>query len=400
MLRSSRLLVTAWLCVVLAGCWAQPDYDAGRTRWNALERSLTRENVDGLGVQWRAALDEGAVPRWVDAAAVGGAVYVVGGPGKVSRLDAGTGDVVWTRTLDPGEAPTPPYLSSPIFFRDALRVNWSCCRAGVGGSFWLDPATGAEIDGPPDGVGFATAIAGGALAGISPSDGHSPTGLSWGDVRLSDMAGERGSSASTFAIVGDSVQWAYGTLARGFTGPCRPTSDPDFGCEPDWVTDLGAEPAGPVAVGPDAVAYPHSRVYPDVGNAVTVLDVATGAVRWRADFAGSIGAPVVAGGVLLVPTAGGVAALPAAGCGAPSCAPLWTVDLAGPAALPAGGDVVYAAVAGGPVVAMALGGCGAPTCSPLASVDVGGAAGDPIVARGRVIVANAARELVALGPPD
>lgn len=388
-LRASGAVVVA---VVLAGCWPHAGHDAGRSYWNPGERALTVATVGELGELWRTPVHPGT--RLKEPASLAGSVYVPGFSGQLARVKAATGAVVWRRTLDAGAAPEPSELSSPVLFGDALRVSWSCCRAGVAGTFWVDPKTGADVPMPPGGAaGYAQpAVAGGKLAGFM-TVGGGVYHLNWGDIGVTAASGDDGGQVGfDFAIAGGLVHWPYGRWAQAFSG-CHPQDDEYHPCAPDWRTDLGAVPGPPAAVGPDAVAYP-------VGTGVTVLDRATGAVRWRATGLGArVGTLAVAGPTILAPTdAGEVVALPAAGCGAATCAPLWWAPVGGLAKVAAGGDVAYV-TAGGNVIALAVDGCGAPTCAPLAQVHVGGTLSSPVVDGGRVFVGDLTGNLVALGLP-
>lgn len=382
------------LAVVLAGCWPHGGHDAGRSHWNPAERGLTAATVGELEELWRTPVHPGSSSG--EPASVAGSLYVPGSHGRLARVDAATGEVVWRRTLDAGVAPEPPGLGSPVWFRGAVRVTWACCRSGVHGTFWVSAATGADADAPPGATGgvFDPAVADGALAGLTVGE-IGITTVSWGDLAVTAVAGEEGQPANQFAIAGGMIHWAYGATAQAFS-ECRPQDDWHHPCVPDWRTDLGAVPGPPAAVGRHAVAYP-------VGSEVVVLDVATGAVRWRADLGARVGRLVVAGSTILAPTdADEVVALPASGCGgeAETCTALWRAPVGGLRDLAAGGDVAYATTDGGQVVALAVGGCRAATCAPLAEVDVGGALSPPVVDGGRVVVGDAAGTLVALGLPE
>ncbi len=66
------------LTASLAGCWLQPDFDAGRTRWASGETTITTANADELVKLWDTQIPGGA--SYIGPAiSFGGATYVVHG---------------------------------------------------------------------------------------------------------------------------------------------------------------------------------------------------------------------------------------------------------------------------------------------------------------------------------
>ena len=129
------LLCSGWLFLLLssrlrAGDWVTFAHDPARTGWAAEERKLSRANVAGLRLEWKAELKN--EPKEMTALtapiAVSGVqtpqgarnvLYVVGTSDVVFALDADTGAEIWTRPLRPYASPT-----------SAVRINW-LCPAGV-----------------------------------------------------------------------------------------------------------------------------------------------------------------------------------------------------------------------------------------------------------------------------
>lgn len=392
-----RLLLVLAVGSAMSGCWLQPEFDAGRTNANPYERALNPTSVSRLAVSWARDVQPGG--RVTGIASAGNSAYVTADQGRVARLDARTGAPVWSRVVDPDVAPTPPPTSQPILFSGRLRVSWSCCRSGVAGSFWLDPADGAESSAPVGGHGgwAQPAIARGSVAGWADPPPFFRT-LTWGDLSITATADQGRSGGVHYAIVGDSVYWSYGTQAVRFGAACRagsPSPMPGVSCAPDWATDLGATPAAVASVGRGAV------MWADHSGGVTVLDAATGTVRWRATVgAPGTASPVVAGGMVVVNTADGLAGLAAAGCGAATCSPVWRATAPGITGLAGGGGLAFATTSSGDVAAYRVDGCGAATCRPVAVVDLGTTpTRNPIVDGGRVLVGNDAGRVTALGLP-
>ncbi|MDD9372377.1 MAG: PQQ-binding-like beta-propeller repeat protein, partial [Acidimicrobiales bacterium] len=176
-----------------------------------------------------------------------------------------------------------------------------------------------------------------------------------------------------------------------------PLSTPDPpGCAPTWRTPLGDTPVAPALAGGGAVAYL------DVGGTVHVLDVATGAVRFRAEVGSPVSlAPAVAGDTILVATdSGRLAALPVDGCGRPRCRPLWSASIgAAPAAPPvAGAEVAFVAREGGGIAAFDLDGCDSGRCSALTVLPTAAeVTGGPILEPGRLVAGLADGSVAAYG---
>lgn len=384
-----------------SGCWPQRGFNAGRSYWNPYETELTSSNVHGLTTVWDTFVgpEPGGVRELV---AVGDGVFATGGSGVVARMESDDGELVWRRVVDPGQTSPPPGLGNLTAFRGRLVVTWACCRFGIGGAYWLDQDDGEIVEDPGvPGLGSGTiadvASAGGVLASLSGRE--FTQWILWGSRVIEVGLYSTGAPGPTIAIVGDKILWSYGNDAVSFGPECRPSSDPGLSCEPEWWTDLGEPYTQPAALGTRSAVYTEQS-----GGSVTVLDAATGAVRWRGELGYYAGptAPVVTHGMIVVGTNDGrVAGFRARGCGADVCEPVWETAVTGDEVteLAAGGDVVYAITAAGDLHALAVDGCGAETCAPLTTLHTGRGLLAPIVHAGRVIVGTADGHVLAFGLP-
>jgi outer membrane protein assembly factor BamB len=388
--RLTSVLGVLVLVGALDGCWLQPGMDAARSRWNPGEQELTAATVGGLTGLWTVQPAPGSLinaPLSFD-----GGIFVTSQSGEVTRLDAGTGATRWALPVDID------FAGAPIWHQGRLLVPAPLLDGGA--VLVLDPATGA----PTDLLGHANireiATAGGQVAFLTVFSVHPFTGTYRVAWKYTPTYFTGGSFPSrTFAIVGDRIEWPVNTLAQGYSSACPPHPPEENldGCAPDWSTDLGGVATAPAGLGDAQV------VYGDAGGTVTVLDTATGAIRWTAETGGSIDqAPAVTNDDIFVATAANrLVALPAAGCRASTCPRRWDGILPGaPTAPPVvASDVVYVTV-GGDVLAFPAAGCGAATCTPVVQVSAGATiTGGPIVDDGRLVVGTADGHVVAFGLP-
>lgn len=399
-----RVLTTLALTAVLAGCWVQPGFDAGRTNANASEATLSSSTVAGLTERWDTVL-----PDVTDVNAplsVGGSIYATAkrtttaGAPRVFAVDPATGAVRWATALV-SDWGAPDDVHAPAYQGDRLLVPWRIdgVNGGPGGlaSVGLD---GTVRDMPAGDATLGVALVGDSvIAHRWGRYGSSSAGFATIDWTyrpfLPDICCGEPRPGVGFAVVGDRIAWSHGTQALGFSAACPQSPVPGGGCAWDWATELGGLPAPATALGATQV------VYGDASGTVSVLDMATGAVAWTAEVGAAITQrAAVAGGKILVATADGrVVALPAAGCGPATCSPLWegTVGGAATAQPLVGGDVVYATT-GSQIAAFALGGCGIAPCPALTTVTAPDAiTGGPIVQDGLLIAGTQSGHLVAFG---
>lgn len=380
---------------MLSGCWTQVGFDAGRTNWNPGEQALRSDNVHLLAMAWQTGVGASNAPI-----SVGGVVYVSTRDGEVAAFDAGTGALRWRRDFYDGSVAAAPTFSSPAWHAGELLVP--ATFQGKGGLLHLDPADGSTLGGDLAGEPTTVvAIAGdepAVLAGTTWPGGFGIAHISW-KFEPTVISSPLERPGSDFAIVGERVMWSLGNRAQGFSAACPPYTDrPAPGCAPDWSTDLGGLPSTPTAVGSDAVAFTD-----DTGT-LTVLDAATGEVRWIAETGiTGAGPPTVAGDTILVTTAGGrLLAYAAEGCGAPECYTLWAGrEQATASATPvATAELVFVPAPEGELAAYSLDGCGEPSCAPLIKKWAGNITHNVIVDDGHVFGVNREGTVTALSPAD
>jgi outer membrane protein assembly factor BamB len=387
------------LGTTLGGCWMQPGFNAGRTNSNGAEQELRSDNVHLLTSAWEAATFGTKVNAPVS---VGGVTYVTTYSGRVAAYDSATGAVRWERNFYEGGAA--PVFGDPAWHGDELLVPGTF--QGKGGVLRLDPADGSTIGGGLDGEATGpVAVSGGqiaTMAGTVDPSGFGTAHIDW-KFRSAVPLGPGMMAGSAFAVVGERVMWSLGTKAQGFSAVCPayPAGFPVTGCAPDWSVELGGRPTTPAAVAPSGV------VYADDSGTVTVLDAATGSVRWTGEVGASVvQAPAVAGDTILVATSDlRLVAFAATGCGAGTCPPLWEGTLQDNAitAPMVAGDVVYVGTTRRRIAAFDLAGCEAGTCSPLATISwvwPGNVTGGPIVDDGMLIAGTDDGRIVAFRLPD
>ncbi|HEX5946996.1 MAG TPA: PQQ-binding-like beta-propeller repeat protein, partial [Acidimicrobiales bacterium] len=421
----------AGMALGLSGCWLQPDFDAGNSNWNGGESELTTATVGELTQLWSSTAIADTGSSVIDPVATGGGVYVTAGDGPegttplaVAALETATGDLRW-RTDLPGSGDQ--YASGIALDEGAVVVPFYTTGTGLygpwpvgGGRHDLVASTGAITSSSTTASQLDIALWGGAVITHRSAFPEVPiepvpqlpgaTMIHGGPFQpiiqedLSVFGPPRG--IGPFAVVADRIAWSDGLDAQGFSAACPPRNTTHgSGCGPDWSTDLGGYPDAVAAVGVDGVAYTHAD---DGVVRMTVLDVVTGAVRWRAELGPgrySAHAPlVVTDTTILVGVDRQVVALPVDGCGATECAALWrTPEHENPdiVHVTAAADVAYVAASDGTIEAFPLAGCGAATCQPLATVDAGSEiSGGPIVHDGRVFVGTVDGRVVAFGLPD
>src|SRR5688572_6565044 len=127
--RTVAATAAAGLAVTLAGCWEQPGHDAGRTRNNPDETTITAANVGGLEELWSTDTGQGAVGEPLSA---GGKVYVATSGGgtaehRAAALDAVSGAVAWSSDLllDPQHE-----LFDPVHLDGNVVIPFSFLRFG------------------------------------------------------------------------------------------------------------------------------------------------------------------------------------------------------------------------------------------------------------------------------
>jgi outer membrane protein assembly factor BamB len=160
-LRRFITLLTTVVVVALAGPpawasgWRQNDFDAGKTRYNPNETTLTSQTVADVQLAWEADLSAygGVKPLHTGPPIVAHGVLYVGGEHRLWALDAGTGSTVWDREMGCSVANG---VASGV-----LLV--SSCTDGL---FGLDAVTGQTLWSRPQFPLFDTAFSRGAVYGF------------------------------------------------------------------------------------------------------------------------------------------------------------------------------------------------------------------------------------------
>jgi outer membrane protein assembly factor BamB len=402
----------AVLSLGASGCWLQRGFTAGRERYVPGDTPITPDRADDLVELWRTTGLGGGV---LEPLAVGDDVFVAAGAGSVSRLSASTGAVHYTVPLTDPATGAPVGLGALIDNGGELRVAWGVNQGATstGGVARLAPDTGqlleplvagdyVPVDFAADGGQLVTEAAR-VVIPLGPPQGEAY--VAWRGIRASFGFQQLFPLGTTAAVAGDHLLWRSGTSALGWNGTActHPGSllDGTPSCRPDWQTDLPGL-GNPAAVGTDAVVYGTGI------NAVTVLDAATGAVRFTGTVPNTssfLTEAAVAGDTIVVGTGDGrVVALPAGGCApATVCAPLWQAQVGSAVFVPPTvvGDVVYVVTDDGDLVTLALHGCGAATCPAIAGYPIGVTSPDiamaPVYDDGRIFVATSDGQVVAFG---
>lgn len=383
MRRTRTTLAGLAASALLAGCWVQPGFDAGRGNWNP-DPTITPANVGELVELWEH--DTGDLPVLAPLSVnrrIFAGVSDPSGSHEAVALDAVTGAVVWENERE-SQGTT---MYTPVYLGGNILLPISQLRFGQ--AVKVSAATGEDAGSISTRGVWSLAVAGGEL--VVADFNYSSTipsfiaySIEWQyDAVITYTSDDPLAPSSHFALVDDRILWAYDTTAVGYA-PCGAAQ-----CPAAWTTELGGKPIGLAKVDSGFAAYTL-----DTG-AVTVVDVLTGAIRWTTD-AGAGTPPAVASSKIVVGTDDNrLVTLEAA-----SGAPLWEAALPGPASRPlVGGEVVYVE-AGGDLLAFPLGGCEAASCEPIARLEIGASAsGGPIVDSGRVIVGTSDGRIVAFGHP-
>lgn len=395
--------------LVTAGCWPQPGGNPANSNWNAIESELTIDTVGTLEQAWSVEGDLDAVfGRHVLGMSAGGDSNSPGaGFVNVTSLDAGTGAQNWSTDIAPGFIAQGLVTGSAVVVGDQVWGEWLAFAIGprggqgcLGGGTRVDLETGGL-------VGTTNLLSDimttGSLAAVDETSFLQSCTFG-GDSGLRVLAGptaellwENTTLGNGQAVAaGDRILDTLGTTVRSFAAAgCGAPQ-----CQPVWTADVGVPLSGLVADG--------NRLYTvggtDPSRELLGLDLATGAVVWRAPLP-SLSGLAAFGGILYVSGGTTLSAYDGAGC-VSTCSPLWTAALPGQvfSNLAGAGGVVYAATEDGTVSAFDATGCGAETCAPVASVALGGRpSGTLIVASGHLYAGVTAdteptRRVVAFAP--
>jgi outer membrane protein assembly factor BamB len=401
--RSIRTAVAVGLASVLSsGCWPQPGFDAGHTRYNWIEDGLTADDVATLTEDWSVSLL--GPPR--EPIVQGGRVFVVAGDAtlpttdvEVYALDLATGATDWTTSLVslPVHASFftfgPVTLAAEQLWTSYAAVDFTTGSGRVASGVRLDPATGTLLgSGTSDAIPHSSPIldTGDHVVELVATPVTSPTAT----LRVRDPATAAIEWVATFpglvpsapVAVEGQVFVAVETTLHAFApaGCGAPT------CPPTWSVPIAAPAPKLVASGDTLVAV--------VGSDLLSIDRATGQVRWQAALGSTGSGAAVTTDTVYVATGSSVLAFDAEGCGQPTCAPTWSGSLGTAAAgapVVAGGAVYVGA--GSSLSVFAADGCGSASCSPLVTLPLGAPVSSLSVAQGRLLVANGT-SVTSFGP--
>ena len=393
--RTCAVLLAA-VVIGTPGCWLQPGAAAGRTHHAPWERSVTADTADDVVELWRSQMpttSRGTGPVLAPVA-LDGVVYAADRAGGLAAFDLASGAQRWgAEQYLWGNGPV---IGDPVVLLDShgLLVPVTFSGANHQNTSYYSQSGGHHLGVYGGGAPLAVIPGGWASVDSWAPDGEPPVAaLDRADGRqLPSVTLGADGAIPAYALAGEAVAWSEGADAVAFLG-CTVAGP---GCTPSWRTPLGDRPVGPAVVGTDAVAYV------DVSGTVHVLDLATGALRFRGEAGSAVSVPpAVANGTILVATdAGRLVAFPADGCGTSLCRPLWKASIgAAPVTPPvAGAEAAYVARAGGGIAVFALTGCGSRRCDRLTVLQTGDeVTGGPILAPGRVVAGLADGSVVAYG---
>ena len=397
--RTVRRVSAALACLALSGCWLQPDYDGGATRWNPHEREITAANVADLQVAWS-----------IDVPGFGPEPLVSGGRVVFSRqdllsvdvvaVDATTGAVVWQRPVSPPDATQAFSNHAPTFVGDEIWMDWAGSRPGVDCAFGTSrfDADGHLLGTDTSAYAASAPVQSGdhvvqAQAATCPAPFTGPHTVVVKDVSTHQVLWTGVGPPANFGEVSVADGWII-TGNGGF---------PLAGCGAATCTRAWqpAQVGGfePYVAGADGPYF--YGVEPGIGGPfgqVRAMSKADGQVAWSAPYQAT-GAEIALDDdhLYVVPNGGGAGSGPGRlmafdrdGCGSPTCSPLWSVPVPERAGAPAvAGDVLY--VAGGDQVhTFPADGCTAVACPELAAIPVPGVEGIEgiAVAEGRLVVTS------------
>jgi hypothetical protein len=390
--RPVRVGALAMLCVLMSGCWPQPNFDGGATRWNPYEQEITPATVASLRPAW--SLDvtsHGPKPLlsgdrvifgWDRATELG-----------VRAVDAETGAPVWERTLSTPGLTTVFPSHPPTIIGGQIWAGWwgavgnNCVHNNV--RLTRDGDVVAE---DPSYVAPGTPVQSGDFvvrteATVCP--GFPDHELVVSDVRTGEDLWTGVGPPANFnepSAAGDLVVTGNGAFPLAGCG--APT------CTAAWIPELvfGNDHYVLDANGPTFFAVRASVGVPD--GAVAALSKADGTTVWLGAVSGQTTDLALDEDNLYASPAGsdgGLMAFDRDGCGAPVCMPRWSAPVPrGGHAPVVAGDVVY--VAGGDlrIHAFPAEGCSSNSCPELASIPVPGVQWieSMAVAHGRLVVVS------------
>src|SRR3954469_5933277 len=249
--RRHRFIVACTLFLALAGAtqtladngggpgWNMIGNDSANSRNNALESTITPANVSRLAVKWVAqtAGDVSATP-----AVVGGAVYFGDFGGMLWKLDADSGDVIWSKRVADytgiaGDIArtSPSVLGDTLIVGDLKHPDMLGIDTATGDLRWL-----TQVHPDPKGIMTGSPVLAGdtIITGVSASGASGPnatfrgaivalearTGrILWQTYSLPDNGGVPGGYAGATMFAPPAVDLelglVYGTFGQPYTEP-------------------------------------------------------------------------------------------------------------------------------------------------------------------------------------
>lgn len=400
--RTGAAICAALLSLTASGCWWQVGYDAGHSRHNPLEDTLTAANAASLTEAWSVQLPSPlSEPVVAD-----GRVYVTVGDSvapttdvEVRAFDVASGEPEWSTSLVSLPEPVELFAATPVTFDgDRLWTGYTALDLASGSGRW---ASGVHLD-PETGRASTTGSDLGLADPVLDTGEHmvQVTGL-LDPVRLRLSVRGKATSPTEWETVFPTIEHsspiavdgqvflAVGSTLHAFAlDGCGAAQ-----CNPTWTRDLG----GPTTQLLAAAGSPE--VYALAGSEVLAIDRATGALRWRGGLMGTARGAAVDGSTVYVSGTGAVRAFRTGGCGGQQeCRPIWTMFLDTPtwsSPVVAAGVLYVGSVEA--VTAFAVEGCGGPVSCEVAELPVPGPVTSLSVADGRLLVAHTAG-LTAFAP--
>ena len=378
-----RISVFATLAVLVAGCsWPMAGHGPTRDDWSPLERALTPTNTGRLRIIW------GPIPSTGEVVGNRDVVFTRAAE-KLTARDPATGTERWHVDV---EGTTVPAITEPLV---TIASGGATClveqrdlatgalrgRARIGTEFTGAPLTTACATGGSvmidDGhtvvttASLVTRNAPGCASATPPQLWGETTTVTVLDARLravweaSDAhigcgtpPGVLREKAPDVARAGAQYVVTRGGDVLGFPRSCA------IDCRPAWIRTRGGHTFGPIGLVGGQAAVQVQPGFP------TVLDAATGAVRWTGTGRSEFFAPAATDRYLFTPGTV-LRAYAVGGCGAATCAPVWTADLdtvIPTAPLSISGDVLFAGRWEQDARLFDARGCGAAVCPPIGSM--------------------------------
>jgi len=388
----------AVLSTLLPGCWLQPNFDAGNSRHNDTEATITPANVAGLTARWSVQFPARIEPQPLIS---GGRVFVQRQDGAavgVLAIDLGTGATAWDRTVSPAGASNVFTNHQATIIDGEIWQDWHGTLAGSStcsfGTVRLDQV-GTVLGEDRSAYPVALPVQNGRhLVRV-----HTPT-CDLGTPPFPHITLEV-SDSHTRQVLWTADPIGYGQPSVSGDQVITPAGGWDLAgcgaasCVRRWspaITPFGDQP---IVGGPGDTFFILKAGFGGPNGEVRALSRVDGTPVWGLAFNAVDADIAVDDERLYVATSNGSSAgyllvYDVDGCGASNCWPLWSAKVAPGAWAPTvAGDVVYVAGSDGKVHAYRAAGCSFVLCGELGSFAVtGGGISSLAVADGRLVVSS------------